>query len=379
MFRALIRASLQQGDRSKANPLPQKEGGHPGALGIPLVAASGPGSPTATAPERQKLARLQRTHGNQAVLRMLRTEAIQPKLTVGHANNPLEHDADRIADQVMRVSDHELSVRAEPPNLGRNYTCCEEEAQGLRTNLIANSHIGASEVPVDRMARRARVNVSNSSMRMTTQFVGSPPTFENWGGGVLCKSPTFALTGEVSFPPSMADGDLTAGFMQALVRCTGPKGRYWDGNDAPYMTAFAPYKTLPLRDADPSGILYGPEAQRVVDSPTVSVSMSDQPQTSLRWTTPDGKGNLQQINGEHQFVTWLVVRSDSTGELNPLRYFTWSVGWFAAVDQSMTSGTAFDIGRITELGEGKGPLTPIRSGPVVNDSGLDTRWEPWGG
>jgi hypothetical protein len=116
----------------------------------------------------------------------------------------------------------------------------------------------------------------------------------------------------------MANGDLTVGFMQALVGCSGPKRRYWDANDEPYMTAFAPYATLPLRDANPGGVFYGPEAQQVVDSPTVTVSMSDQPRTSLPWTTPDGKGTLQQIIGERRFVTWLVVKRDSTGTLDPL-------------------------------------------------------------
>jgi hypothetical protein len=145
------------------------------------------------------------------------------------------------------------------------------------------------------------------------------------------------------------------------------------------MTAFAPYASLPLRDADPSGVFYGPEAQRVVDSPTVSVSMSDQPQESLPWNTPDGVGNLQQIVGEHHFVTWLVVKSDSTGEFDTLHYFTWSIGWFAAVDQSMAAGTSFDVGMINDAGEGTGPLEPIRSGAVVNDSGLPTQWAPWTG
>ncbi|HME37175.1 MAG TPA: hypothetical protein VKF84_18230 [Candidatus Sulfotelmatobacter sp.] len=214
-------------------------------------------------------------------------------------------------------------------------------------------------------------------MRMTSQFVGAQPTFSNWGGGVLCKSPPFELTGQISVPSAMANGDLTVGFMQALVGCTGPKGQYWDANDVAYMTAFAPYASLPIRDAEPNGVFYGPEAQKVADSPSVSVSMADQPHSSLSWTTPDKKGKLQRVVGENQFVTWLVVKSDSTGAVDPLRYFAWRIGWSAGVDESQPAGTPFEFGMITDFGEGSGPLAPIRSGPVANDSVLPTQWQPW--
>ena len=39
---------------------------------------------------------------------------IQPKLIVGAVNDPLEHEADRVADEVMRIPDRELSVGAAP-------------------------------------------------------------------------------------------------------------------------------------------------------------------------------------------------------------------------------------------------------------------------
>src|SRR5262249_19646038 len=122
-------------------------------------------------------------------------------------------------------------------------------------------------VPLDAPAFKERGASANSSMRVTTKFAGSPPTFNNLGFAVLCQSPTFELAGQISVPPAQANGDLTVGFMQALVNCTGPEGHYYDDNDAPYMSTFQPYRPLPVRDADPSGIFYGPEAQQDVNSP----------------------------------------------------------------------------------------------------------------
>src|SRR5580698_3191051 len=50
------------------------------------------------------LLRLQRSIGNQATLRMLQTRAIQTKLTVNEPGDQYEQEADRVADQVMRMS-----------------------------------------------------------------------------------------------------------------------------------------------------------------------------------------------------------------------------------------------------------------------------------
>ena len=44
--------------------------------------------------------------------------AIQAKLQVGSVDDPLEHEADRVADQVMRMSDPRLAVDAAPPRQG---------------------------------------------------------------------------------------------------------------------------------------------------------------------------------------------------------------------------------------------------------------------
>jgi hypothetical protein len=52
---------------------------------------------------------------------------IQAKLKVGAVNDPLEHEADRVADEVMRTPDAEVSVATGPPQISRKCAACEEE------------------------------------------------------------------------------------------------------------------------------------------------------------------------------------------------------------------------------------------------------------
>ncbi len=54
---------------------------------------------------------------------------IQPKLIVGQADDPLEHEADRVADQVMRAPDPELAFGAAAPQISRKCAACEKEEQ----------------------------------------------------------------------------------------------------------------------------------------------------------------------------------------------------------------------------------------------------------
>jgi hypothetical protein len=89
---------------------------------------------------------LQRRIGNQAMIRLLAQRAsvtrnepgapenaprfpggIQAKLKVGAANDPLEHEADRVAEQVMRMPAPEVSASTAPPQVSRKCAECEEE------------------------------------------------------------------------------------------------------------------------------------------------------------------------------------------------------------------------------------------------------------
>jgi hypothetical protein len=324
---------------------------------------------------------LQRMIGNQATLRLL----AQPDPSVT-ASEPRRQDFQG-ADPGNRTA-HGISwdfskIPVFPPDRPNHLQTLRPTNPGVVSKLARNPDDSPESPPVsspkqlDAPAMKEQDASPNSSLRVTSSFAGSNPTFKSYGPGVFCKSPPFTFSGQISVPSARANGDLTVGFMQALLGSTGPKGHYFDANDAPYMTAFQPYAKAPLRDADPGGTFYGPEAQRTVDSPTVSVSMGDAPQAALPWTTPDSKGTLQQVTGEDQYVTWLVTKSDETGKIEPLRYITWNVGWFAAVDQSQPSGTSFDVGKITDAGGGIGPMAPIPSGPVANDSKLPMQWDPW--
>jgi hypothetical protein len=116
MYHAPTSDSKQQADSTKANPSAREQDWQPAfdgshALGMPPVASGGLPSPT---PRRQRLARLQRAYGNQAVLRMLERSrpAIQPKLVVNEPGDTYEQEADRVAEQVMRMPAPELSIAA---------------------------------------------------------------------------------------------------------------------------------------------------------------------------------------------------------------------------------------------------------------------------
>ena len=59
--------------------------------------------------------------GNQALLRRL-----QAKLKVGSVDDPLEHEADRVADQVMRMPAPGAALTSAPPQVSRKCAACEE-------------------------------------------------------------------------------------------------------------------------------------------------------------------------------------------------------------------------------------------------------------
>jgi GH24 family phage-related lysozyme (muramidase) len=73
--------------------------------------------------------------------------AIQAKLVVGQVNDPLEREADRAADQVMRMSDPELSITPRPEQVNRKCATCEEDVQMLRTKSPKSPKAGPGEAP----------------------------------------------------------------------------------------------------------------------------------------------------------------------------------------------------------------------------------------
>ena len=57
---------------------------------------------------------LQRTIGNQAVQRMVRSGALQAKLSIGQFGDVYEQEADRVADAVMRMPEPGVQRQVEP-------------------------------------------------------------------------------------------------------------------------------------------------------------------------------------------------------------------------------------------------------------------------
>jgi Domain of unknown function (DUF4157)/Heterokaryon incompatibility protein Het-C len=67
---------------------------------------------------------------------------MQPKLFIGAVNDPLEHEADRVADQVMRMPDPALSIAAAPSQVSRKCAC--EEDKTLQTKLTPSANATAA-------------------------------------------------------------------------------------------------------------------------------------------------------------------------------------------------------------------------------------------
>jgi len=57
---------------------------------------------------------------------------LQPKLAIGAVNDPLEQEADRIADRIMRVPDSDLSIAPAPLTLSRKCAACEDDEKNLQ-------------------------------------------------------------------------------------------------------------------------------------------------------------------------------------------------------------------------------------------------------
>src|SRR6185312_1274111 len=68
--------------------------------------------------------------GNQAILRRLSPapSSMQRKLEIGAVNDPLEAEADQVADRVMRMPDSEVAVSSANSQVSRKCAACEEEA-----------------------------------------------------------------------------------------------------------------------------------------------------------------------------------------------------------------------------------------------------------
>jgi hypothetical protein len=72
--------------------------------------------------------------GNQAALRRLPATPLrlQPKLEIGAVDDPLEREADAMADAVVRMPDPALAVSPAPPPVSRKWAACEGDDKRLQ-------------------------------------------------------------------------------------------------------------------------------------------------------------------------------------------------------------------------------------------------------
>jgi hypothetical protein len=97
-----------------------------------------------------------RTSGPQTPLLLpapLMPAMIQPKLVVGEANDPLEHEADRVADQVMRMPDAALPFTSALPQVSRKCVVCEQEQKLQKEPAVRQASSGDAPDLVNEVLR----------------------------------------------------------------------------------------------------------------------------------------------------------------------------------------------------------------------------------
>lgn len=102
------------------------------------------------AQRRHQVAMLHGIYGNQVVLRMLShcPPAIQKKLKINEPGDQHEQEADRLADQVMRMPDAAISSFATREVVQRRCAKCEEEEKNtVRPKMAQANHAQPGEAP----------------------------------------------------------------------------------------------------------------------------------------------------------------------------------------------------------------------------------------
>ena len=170
-------------------------------------------SPRAT-PRLSPIPRLTRAVGNSAMNRLLRG-AIQPQLTVGPADDKYEREADRVADEVMRMPD---PMQHAPSAVQRKCDRCkasdDHNSAALRRYGMAKAVSGrrcesapsqsAEDEQQERTLQRSTISVGSSS-RSTIQ--------------------RYSLKG---FPPAKA-GAMRGAISTAVSKVKScPKASWWD-------------------------------------------------------------------------------------------------------------------------------------------------------
>ena len=88
----------------------------------------------------EQILQLQQTMGNQAVQKLFDNGTIQAKLTIGQPNDKYEQEADRVADQVMRMPKTKGSLVNGHSSLVQRQSGCPDcpEREEIQTKPIAD-------------------------------------------------------------------------------------------------------------------------------------------------------------------------------------------------------------------------------------------------
>jgi hypothetical protein len=82
-------------------------------------------------------------------LSRLSSGVLQSKLSIGSIDDPLEHEADAAAEQVMRVPERAVSLSAGVSQVSRQCTACEdEEGKTLQTKRAGTAKVPAEAPPI---------------------------------------------------------------------------------------------------------------------------------------------------------------------------------------------------------------------------------------
>lgn len=113
----------------------------------PVHVSNKSNDPGSNASFTDRVLHLQRTIGNREVTRLIRSGILQAKLSIGQPGDIYEQEADRVAEQVMRMPDEKQSlVNSQWSFVQRKSSCpaCEEEEKPI--SLKASGGCGGSDV-----------------------------------------------------------------------------------------------------------------------------------------------------------------------------------------------------------------------------------------
>jgi hypothetical protein len=149
---------------------------------------------------------------------------LQAKLKVDAVDDPLEHEADRGAEQVMRMPAPDAPITSTPPQISRKCAACEEEEESFK-----KSPPGRKPPPARRLASYMRCCACRASRLM------KPPGPSSRGSGTTSRVCAFIGMPRLvrSASNSVRSHSRTAFTFISATTCTILPNRHRAGMDTP--------------------------------------------------------------------------------------------------------------------------------------------------